>query len=206
MGRAGRIVVLLVVLAAGAAPVQAQDGGGFSIGPRITFIRGSEGSPEGTQRFNGGVVRLGGGKLAVEVAVDYRSGLSGDLTERISDYPVQASLLLFPIRARLSPYLLGGVGWYNQHVTRFLGPTGETVIEDETTRKMGYHAGFGAELRLHRRFGLYGDYRYTMIRFGGEPETDTLVPSPIPGWIPGAERLRLAHEGSMFTWGATFHF
>jgi hypothetical protein len=206
MGRASMCVVLLFALALTAAPVQAQDGGSIGIGPRLTFIRGSEDSPEGTQRFNGGVIRFGGGKTAIELAMDYRSGLTGDLTQRIKDYPIQASLLLFPVRARISPYILGGVGWYSQRVTRFSAPTGTTIVEDETTRSMGYHGGFGGEVRLHRRFGLYGDYRYTMIRFGGDDQSGTLVPSPIPGWIPGAERLRLAHEGSMFTWGATFFF
>ena len=46
---------------------------------------------------------------------------------------------------------------------------------------MGYHAGFGGELRAHRHFGLYGDYRYTMIGFGGDDD----VRKSLPGWIPG---------------------
>ena len=66
---------------------------------------------------------------------------------------------------------------------------------------MGYHAGFGAELRAHRRVGLYGDYRYTMIGFGDDDDSGFL-----PGWIPGSERLKLSHEGSVFTWGALFYF
>lgn len=186
-------------------------GGGFAIGPRLTFVRGSD-SPDGAQRFSGGAIRLGGGKTALEVAMDFRSGITGDLTERIRDYPIQASLLLFPVRGRIAPYLLGGVGWYTQRVER-LGPI-QTVLQDETTRKMGYHAGFGGELRLHRRIGLYGDYRYTQIRFGD----DELSPTPsgtadqrprsasLPGWIPFAERLKMSHQGSMFTWGANFYF
>ena len=198
--------VLFSATVTAVAPAQAQDGGSIGIGPRLTFIRGSENSSEGTQRFNGGVIRFGGGKTAVEVAMDYRSGLTGDLMERVKDYPVQASLLVFPVRARIAPYLLGGVGWYSQHVTRFSAPTGMTIVDDETTRKMGYHAGFGGEARLHRRLGLHGDYRYTMIRFGVDDTATTSPPSLIPGWIPGAERLKLAHQGSMFTWGATFYF
>lgn len=196
--------ILLALLLASPAVVEAQDGGSIGIGPRLTFIRGSEDSPDGTQRFSGGVLRIGGGKTAIELAMDYRSGLTGDLTERIKDYPIQASLLLFPVRARIAPYVLGGVGWYNQHVTHFSAPTGTTVIDEETTRKMGYHAGFGGEIRLHRRLGFYGDYRYTMIRFGDDEATGGA--SLIPGWIPGAERLKLSHDGSMFTWGATFYF
>ena len=71
--------------------------------------------------------------------------------------------------------------------------------EPETTRKVGYHAGFGGELVLHRHFGVYGDYRYTFIRFGGDDAS-----APIN--LPLINRLKMAHEGSMFTWGANFYF
>jgi len=194
------------------AAVQAQGaGGGVGIGPRITFVRGTAEAPDGSQRFSGGMIRLGSGKSVLELAMDYRAGLTGDLTERIKDYPIQASLLLFPVRGRFAPYLLGGVGWYSQHVQR-LGPT-QSVLEDETTRKMGYHAGFGGEARLHRHLGLYGDYRYTFIRFGDDELTTPTAdqrpsgPTPLlPTWVPFADRLRMSHEGSMFTWGAAFYF
>ena len=175
------------------AIVEAQ---GVGIGPRLTFIRGSAESPDGAQRFSGGAIRFGGGRTALELAMDFRSDLTADLTERIKDYPIQGSLLIFPVRAKIAPYLLGGVGWYSQRVDT-LGP----VQTSRTTRKMGYHGGFGGELRVHRRVGLYGDYRYTFIRFGGE-EAEPVLPS----FIPFARRLKLAHEGSAFTWGASFYF
>jgi outer membrane protein with beta-barrel domain len=197
--------LLLIPAAAGA------QSGGFGIGPRLTFVRSSD-LPEGSQRFSGGAIRLGGGKTALEIAMDFRSGLTGDLTERIKDYPIQGSLLIYPVRAKIAPYLLGGVGWYSQRVER-LGSS-QTVLEEETTRKMGYHAGFGGELRVHRHIGVYGDYRYTFIRFGGEdPTTPSGAADERPGgrtgfpsWIPFAERLKMSHEGSMFAWGATFYF
>jgi hypothetical protein len=186
------------------ALAQAQNGGGFGIGPRMTFVRGSGDLPDGSQRFNGGAIRLGGGRTALEVAMDFRSDLTGDLTERIKDYPIQASLLIFPFRSGIAPYLVGGVGWYSQHVER-LGPT-QNVEQAETTRKMGYHGGFGAELRLHRHLGVYGDYRYTMIRFGDSDADQAAEQQSSANWIPFAERLKLSHEGSMFTWGATLYF
>jgi hypothetical protein len=191
----GACVALLLVPAAGFAQ-------GIGIGPRLTFIRGSADSPDGTQRLLGGVLRLGGGHAAVEVAMDFKSDVSGDLTEQIKSYPIQGSFLLYPVRARLAPYLLAGLGWYTQHVTYFSAPTG-TVVLDETTRKMGYHAGFGAEVRAHRHFGFYGDYRYTMINVGDDDEGGASI---LPGWMPGAQRLAVSHEGSMFTWGAVFYF
>lgn len=199
---------LLALLATLPAPALAQDGGSFGIGPRLTFIRGAEDSTEPAQRFSGGVIRLGGGKTAIELAMDYRSGLTGDLTERIKNYPIQGSLLIYPVRARFSPYVLGGVGWYTQTVESVMPPS---APQKNTTRKMGYHAGLGGELRVHRRVGLYGDYRYTFLRFGGDETTGKPTKGAderptAPRLIPFAERLRMTHEGSMWTWGATFYF
>lgn len=202
------VSALGLVLVAGAlvcpAAAQAQ---GIAIGPRITFVRGAD-SPEGSTRLTGGAVRLGSGKAALEVAMDFRSGVTGDLTERIKSYPITGSLLVFPVRSKIAPYLLGGIGWYTQHVER-LGP----VLEDQTTRKMGYHAGFGGELRLHKHFGFYGDYRYTHIRFGDQESTvppgaadQRPTTSSLPGWIPFGDRLKMSHQGSMFAWGANFYF
>jgi hypothetical protein len=178
---------------------------GFGIGPRVTFVRGSEELPDSSRRFTGGALRLGGGRSAIEVAMDFRSSEDGPLNEKIRDYPIQASLLLFPVRASVAPYILAGVGWYSQTVTRFVAPTGELEPTDETTRKMGYHLGLGAELRLHRRFGIYGDLRYTKLGRGRDDD-DTDGDQNVPGWIPGASLLKLSHEGSTFVWGANVYF
>ena len=184
-------VLALAAVVVTAAPAAAQSG--FGIGPRLTFVRG--GDPDGdSQRFTGAAVRLGGGKAALELAMDFRSTVGDDLV-KIKDYPIQASLLVYPIRTRLAPYLIGGLGWYSQRV-QTLGPV---QTEIHTTRKVGYHAGFGAELGLHRHFGLYGDYRYTFISFGGEDSSPVID-------LPLVNRLKMAHEGSMFTWGANFYF
>ena len=184
-------VVALAAVVLTAAPAAAQ---GIGVGPRLTFV--SDGDPDAdSQRFTGAAIRLGGGKVALEVAMDFRSTVVGeDLTARVKDYPIQASVLFFPIRTRLAPYLLGGLGWYSRQVES-LGP----IETSETTRQVGYHAGFGGELRLHRRFGIYGDYRYTFIRFGGEDS------SPVIN-LPLVNRLKMSHEGSVFTWGANFYF
>jgi hypothetical protein len=199
--RGSRLAVSLAVALLVPAAAFAQ-GGGIGIGPRITFVRGSEAVPDSSQRFFGGKLRLGGGHSAIEVAIDYRSGVTGSLTERVKSYPIQGSLLLYPVRARIAPYLLGGIGWYSQQVTRFEAPTGRVIVDEVTTRKMGYHVGFGGEVRAHRRLGLYGDYRYTMLGFGDDEDGAQVL----PGFVPGADRLRLSHEGSMFTWGAIFYF
>ena len=101
--------------------------------------------------------------------------------------------------------VLVGVGWYSQTVTRFVAPTGEFEATDETTREMGYHLGLGAEIRFHRRFGMYGDLRYTKLGFGRDDD-DFDGDQNVPGWIPGASLLKLSHEGSTFVWGANIYF
>jgi hypothetical protein len=201
-----RISTITLLLAFVFAPASAfAQAGGFAIGPRVTFVRGSEDLPESSRRFYGGAMRLGGGRAALELSMDFRTSEDGPLNEKIRDYPVQASLLLFPVRARIAPYLLAGVGWYTQNVTRFVAPTGEIETTEETTREMGWHAGLGAELRLHRRFGIYGDLRYTRLGFGRDDD-DLDGDQNVPGWIPGASLLRLSHDGSTFVWGANLYF
>ena len=196
----GRVGFALAAVTAVLAPVTASAQVG--IGPRISFVRGAEGPTGDSQRYTGGALRFGSGKTAIELALDYRSDQLADLTARITDYPFQASLLVFPVRRGLSPYLVGGVGWYSQKVQR-LSSGGTITLDEETTRKMGYHGGIGAEARLHRHFGLYGDYRYTFIHFGDDDRPTT---SSTLGLIPFADRLKLSHEGSQFTWGANFYF
>lgn len=182
----------------GASTAHAQSVG---IGPRISFVRADAETTDGSDRFFGGVLRMGSGKTVLELAIDYRSALTGDLLERVKDMPIQGSLLIYPVKAAIAPYLLAGVGWYSQNVQRFDAVGAETPVDEETTRRFGYHAGLGGDLRLTRHLGLYGDYRYTFLRFGDDDDTGST-----PGLIPFAERLKLSHEGSMFTWGAVVYF
>jgi hypothetical protein len=192
------LTVLATALLLAPAVAAAQVG----IGPRLSFVRGAEGPNQDSQTYWGGALRFGSGKVALELALDYQSDLTDDLTERVTDYPFQASVLVFPVRTTFAPYLLGGIGWYSQKIER-LSSGGTITLLDETTSKVGYHGGFGAEIRLHRHLGLYGDYRYTFIHFGDDDEGR---PPSTPSLIPFAERLKLSHEGSMFVWGANFYF
>ncbi|MEW6320117.1 MAG: outer membrane beta-barrel protein [Acidobacteriota bacterium] len=182
---------------------------GVGVGPRLSFVRGDARSPDGSATFSGAGVRLGSGTTALEVSIDYRSSLNDDLSQRIKDTPIQASLLVFPVRSTLSPYLLGGVGWFTQRIQQ-LG-AGEAVLTDTTTRKMGYHAGLGAEIRIGRRIGVYGDYRYTFLRFGADQPGPVMADArpgatSAPNLIPFGERLRLSHQGSMWSWGLNVYF
>ena len=196
-------VTALAVFTGLVLPANAGAQTGIGIGPRIAFVRTDGSTSEGSNRFTGGVVRLGNAKTTLELALDYRSALTGDLLEKVTDMPIQASLLMYPVRAAISPYLLGGIGWYSQNIKRFPAVGATAPLDDETTRKVGYHAGLGADVWIFRRLSLYGDYRYTFLHFGGD---DDEVPDSTPSLIPFAERLKLSHEGSMFTWGAVLHF
>lgn len=196
---AGAAVLMFVSV----TPAAAQDSA-FGIGGRFAMIRGDAHADTSAERFTGGQIRARVSKrTAVELSLDLKTITSTDLTERTRDFPVQASLLVYPLRAPLSPYVLGGVGWYTHRVEQMAA---KEVVSSESTREFGYHAGFGAELRLGRHAGAHADYRYTFLHFGSDGATSgaslsdrsSLLPSP-SGLVPG-------YRGSMWTAGLTVYF
>lgn len=187
------IVLVSVVLACvvAPAPCSAQ---GLGLGGRMSMVRGSVEANAGATRFFGGLMKLPlSPRAALEISVDRRTDSNDTLTERVVETPIQGSLLLYPIRATISPYLLSGVGWYTQRVEQLAGGT---VTASETARRFGYHAGVGGELRLGRHAGVHADYRYTFLKFkGGDDDDDSLI-----------GRFAPSHEGSMWTAGMTLYF
>jgi opacity protein-like surface antigen len=184
------------------APVVDADAQSIGVGPRFSFIRGDVRAVDST-RYSGGMLQLRTSpKTALELSIDYHSRVNESLTERIKDYPIQASLLLYPVSGTLSPYLVTGIGWYTQRVEVL---EDNNVLTSTKTRKAGYHAGIGAELRLGRRAALHLDYRYTFIGFGDSEETEAGI-VPIPGLRGLQDRLNLSHKGSMWTSGVTVYF
>ncbi|OGS28638.1 MAG: hypothetical protein A2218_07475 [Elusimicrobia bacterium RIFOXYA2_FULL_53_38] len=127
----------------------------FSIGPRLTYSTPKD-ADEG--EWSGGAqarLHLSPG-LGLESSIDYRSNDYGRFTT-IKTYPVQASLLAYLIPgAALSPFLLGGVGWY---YTQIDGPAGF----NNTTSRFGLHAGAGLEIMLNKTLSLDGSYRYVWL-------------------------------------------
>ena len=182
----------------------------IGIGPRMSFVQTDlvEGAPR--DRYTGGVLRLRlSPRTAIEAAADWKSTTSEDETVRIRDFPLQGSLLVYPMRASLSPYLVGGVGWYSQ--TTQAMAAGE-VLSEQTVRRFGYHGGFGGEIRMGRRATLFADYRYRFIRFGEDDDDGAPAGESGAGafGIPGVGSLfdtfRMSHEGSMWTGGVTINF
>jgi hypothetical protein len=148
------------------------------------------------QRFTGGQIRARvSPRTAIEVALDIHTETNEALTERVRQLPLQASLLLFPVRAPFAPYALGGGGWYTTRVETLLD---NESVASESSRKFGWHAGFGAELRLGAHAAAHADYRYTFLKFGDD-ETDGEAETGISRFLP-------SYQGSMWTAGLTFYF
>jgi opacity protein-like surface antigen len=182
----------LVLTLGGLSPAFAQEPA-VGIGGRMSMVRGDEDLDTDRERFLGGQFRFRlSPRTALEIALDRRSETNEAETVRVSEYPLQASLLLFPVRSVLSPYVLGGAGWY-WHRQELLG--GDEDVELVSTRDFGWHAGIGAELRLGSHAGLHGDYRYTFLDFGSDDEDESFLSGLLP-----------SYKGSMWTAGLTFYF
>ena len=74
----------------------------LGIGPKLSLVR-SDAPPAATSRLFGGTLRIMSSKhLALEGTLDYRAEYNDDRTVRLRETPLQASLLVFPIRAALA--------------------------------------------------------------------------------------------------------
>jgi hypothetical protein len=175
-----------------AAPASAQ--GAFGIGARMATIRSTAESDTGALRFLGGQVRVRlSPKTAFELSLDRHREDSPDLTQRVVDYPLQATLMMYLTRSTFSPYLLGGFGWYTHKVQDL---TGDKISDIVSTRRTGYHAGFGAEILLGHHAGVHADYRYTFLHFGDSSSSGSSLTGHL---LPN-------YEGSMWTAGFTVYF
>ena len=185
------------------SPVAAQEGA-FGVGVRLAMVRDDAHVDSDAVRFTGGLIRARLSKrTAVELSLDFNTLTSLDQAVRTRDRPFQASLLLYPVKSVFSPYLLGGVGWYKRNVDLMAD---DEVVSTVSNTEFGYHAGFGAQLRMGGHAGLHADYRYTFLHFGDDEDTaafsldsrSSLLPSP-SGLLPG-------YRGSMWTAGLTVYF
>jgi opacity protein-like surface antigen len=197
---------LAALLFAAAWPAAA--GADVGIGPRFTLVRGTTGTDTGADRYTGGVLRARmSPRTAIELALDWRTVINASLTERTRNLPFQGSLLLYPVRSGISPYLLGGIGWYSQRVETLDGAN--RVLASTTSRTFGYHAGFGGELRAGRHAAIHLDYRYKFVRAGDETTADptgTSTGAGIPIVSSLSDKLHLSRSGSMWTGGLTLYF
>ncbi len=168
------------VLLGAAPPVRAQ----FSIGGHASYTK-SDGAD--STWWGGGQVRFRfGGPFGAEGLVDYRRttySVAGINVLKVEQYPVQASLMIYPLPAaqRVQPYLLGGAGWYFTRST-YLGP--DALLGSTTEHKFGPHLGGGVGLKLAPGISVYGDVRWVWLnvssindirdRYHNNPEADFL--------------------------------
>jgi hypothetical protein len=190
------ILAIVVVTLAGAAPAAAQS---LGIGPRLSFVRGHLPSNTPSTSLIGGTVRMVGSRHhALELSLDVRTVYDDARTSRTRETPLQASLLLYPVRSSFAPYLIGGFGVYRE-TTEALGPSGQ-VLSSTRAQRTGWHMGGGLELIMNRRVGVYADYRFRFVKLGLPGDGD----EPIK--IPGLDSIKLSHRGSMWTSGMAFYF
>ena len=195
-----------LLVAASAWPCAAQ---GVGIGGRLSMVRGDVQTDTSAERFTGGYVRAWLSKrTALELSLDRRIQSNETLTEQVRDYPLQASVLLTPVPATFAPYLLGGMGWYTHRVEQL---SGTQLVESTTTRRVGTHAGFGAEVRMGKHAAFHADYRYTFLRFGAaDPFTaDTIASAVAKSHLTSSSsgtRFLPSYQGSMWTTGLTVYF
>jgi opacity protein-like surface antigen len=188
-----RVIGGVVLVALLAMPEAAAAQGAFGIGGRLSWVHRDVTLEEDSTRFTGGQIRARlSPKTAFELSLDIHSETNELETARVREYPIQASLLLYPVRSVFSPYFLGGAGWYSQKFEVLAGD--ET--SSETVRDFGWHAGFGAELKLGGHAGVHGDYRYTFLNFGDDDDEDEGILGRV---LPG-------YKGSMWTAGFTVYF
>jgi opacity protein-like surface antigen len=170
---------------------------GFGVGGRFSWVNADTEADVDSVRFVGGHIRILSSRWGLEVSLDHHSESSEELNTKITETPIQMSLLLRMGGARVSPYLLGGKGWYKRKVELLNGPD----EPDVDTTESGWHAGGGLEIRAGRHFGFHGDYRYTFLDWGDDDDDDDDDDGGglIGGLLPG-------HKGSMWTLGATIYF
>lgn len=160
--RAWLALVACVGLLGAAIPASADYDGpqvrpGFSIGGRAAYYdNNAPGSDD--PWFGGAQVRWHfNNVLAAEGSIDYRrENFGGGVKAHV--YPVQASLLAYLIdKSPVSPFLLGGFGWY---YTNIEAPAGQG---DSRRNRWGPHAGAGLQFFLNDHWSIDGTWRYTWL-------------------------------------------
>jgi opacity protein-like surface antigen len=138
----------------------------FSIGPRATYSTPKD-ADQGTWN-PGAQLRIHMSPvLGLEGSIDYRSNNYLNLTT-IKTYPVQANLLVYLVPgAVVSPFLLGGGGWYYTQVD---GPFGFS----HTYSRFSTQLGAGLEIMLNEGLSLDGTYRQIWLESVASKDANAL--------------------------------
>ena len=187
-----RILVMAVLVPAVLAGIPSlASAQSLGVGGRLAWVTADSDADVDRVRFVGGQIRLLSPRWGLEISMDRHTEEFDLLNQKVTETPIQTSLLMRLGRGKLTPILLGGPGWYRRKV-KSLDGSGADVSSTE----FGWHAGGGLELFAGRHIGIHGDYRYTFLDFNGDDEEDEgLIGRLLPG-----------HRGSMWTLGATIYF
>lgn len=189
-----RIAAMALALGASAAavPASAEDQSptprpGFSVGGRASYFWNQGQNTDSGNWMGGAQVRAYLAKaFAIEGSADYRQTRFNNGNSFADIYPVQVSGLLYVLpNSPVSPYLLGGVGWY---FTRVRGPNNF----ERTTNRFGSHVGGGMQFFVHRHWSLDASYRYVF--------TDRITSTA------NGVNVSVSGDGHMATGGINFHF
>ena len=192
-----RCILASAVLSAAllAAPTLAS-AQGFGVGARMAWVKPNTNVDVDAVRFTGGQIRMVSKRFGLEVSMDRHSESFEALNQKVTETPIQTSLLLRLGSGKIAPFLLGGPGWYKRKVELIDGP-GDA---DVTSTEFGWHAGAGLEIHAGRHVGIHGDYRFTFLKFGGNDEGDG------GGFLGGIIPSLPSHRGSQWTLGFTVYF
>jgi opacity protein-like surface antigen len=108
--------------------------------------------------------------FAAEASVTFHQDRyqSGDV--HVTQYPIQVSGLIYPIpNGVVSPYIVGGVGWYYSRITYSGGLSG---FSDQREHTFGTHGGIGLDVRLGTSVTLDADLRYIFLDPSGTQLAD----------------------------------
>jgi outer membrane protein W len=106
--------------------------------------------------------------FAIEGSIDFHASDYEDGDIEVIQWPVQVSALWFILpKAKITPYVLGGLGWYYTTID-FSGSL--DGLSGETDSMFGAHLGIGARLLIGQSMSLSGDLRYIFL----EPNEDAL--------------------------------
>ena len=106
-------------LLASLAPASAQ---GFGVGARVAWVNADTEADVDSVRYFGGQVRFMSGRIGFELSMDRHSESLEAVDRKVTETPLQASLILKGT-SKLAPYLLGGPGWYRRTVEALDGPS-----------------------------------------------------------------------------------
>lgn len=141
-----------------ALPALSYGGDIFGIGPRGGYYKTSD--ADKGEFYVGAATRLRLGGLGFEGSIDYRSEEYENGALKLTSWPVNASLLIYPIPII---YGIAGFGWYN-NTLEYTGDIPLLSGMKKASQDVGYHFGGGVELPLGD-IALAADIRYVFLDY-----------------------------------------